>query len=69
MPTVPRGQVADPFGTKVQGKDQSRPPTSGPPPQMARPTPTEFAMAAATMHELGRLFDPAPLAQVADAKP
>lgn len=60
MPTVPDSSGAvDPFNTKVKGKVQDRPPPSGPPPEMnPNPTETELLMAAATMHEMGRLFVP-----------
>lgn len=63
MPVVPlrRGQVADPFNTRVQGKDQSRLPsgTMHPGPM---PSQTEMLMAAALMDERGLLFDTTPVA-------
>ena len=55
MPTVPNGEVADPFGTRDKGKDQSRIP------QGAMPAPKYLMMAAATMKAQG-LFDKEPLA-------
>lgn len=56
MPTAPK--VQDPFNNYVKNKDESRMP-SGPrlPPEL-RPSPTEFMIAAANMHEMGRLFAP-----------
>lgn len=52
MPYVPKGQVADPFGNRVEGKDQSRVPP---------PAPVFEMIAAAEMHRQGRLFDPTPM--------
>lgn len=56
MPTVPR--VEDPFGNYVKGKDESRLASGGAKYPAFKPTPTDFMIAAANMHEMGRLFVP-----------
>lgn len=56
MPRVPDGTTADPFGNRIKGKQQDRV-VNMPLPTM-RPSPTDLAIAAATMHEQGRLFEP-----------
>lgn len=69
MPTVPQNSVADPFSNRISGKAQDRPPQSPLPrmqvrdsihmPNLASLNPSLVLMAAASMHEQGRLFQAA----------